>query len=66
MIEGLNVPPSVTAHDVLAICLRSILYYLAKNPDVRRKVRIEIATADKAGQLSNPVRYAETTKLTYL
>lgn len=56
----------VTAHDVLAITLRAIIYYLCKNVKARQKLCDEIVQADISGELSKPVRYAETTKLSYL
>lgn len=56
----------VTAHDVLAITLRAIVYYLCLNVKARQKLCDEIVQADISGELSNPVRYAEATKLSYL
>lgn len=56
----------VTAHDVLAITLRAILYYLCQNAKARQKLCDEIVQADISGELSIPVRYVEATKLSYL
>jgi cytochrome P450 len=56
----------VTAHDVVAITLRAVVYYLAKNPDVQEKLQKEISTAVDAQQLSNPSKYTEITGMSYL
>lgn len=57
---------SVTAHDVLAISLRAVLYYLAKNPAMRTKVRAEIRDAELAGKLSQVTQQRETFDLQYV
>lgn len=57
---------SVTAHDVLAISLRAVLYYLAKNPAIRTKVRAEIRDAELAGKLSQVTQQRETFDLQYV
>lgn len=57
---------SVTAHDVLAISLRAVLYYLAKNPAMRVKVRAEIRDAALAGKLSRATQQRETSDLEYV
>lgn len=57
---------SVTAHDVLAISLRAVLYYLGKNPAMRTKVRAEIRDAEVAGKLSRITQQKETSDLEYV
>lgn len=57
---------SVTAHDVLAISLRAVLYYLGKNPAMRAKVRAEIRDAELAGKLSRVTQQRETSDLEYV
>lgn len=57
---------SVTAHDVLAISLRAVLYYLAKNPAMRARVRAEIRDAELAGKLSQATQQRETSDLEYV
>lgn len=57
---------SVTAHDVLAISLRAVLYYLGKNPAMRAKVRAEIRDAEVAGKLSQTTQQKETSDLEYV
>lgn len=57
---------SVTAHDVLAISLRAVLYHLAKNPVMRAKVRAEIQDAELAGKLSRVTQQRETSNLEYV
>lgn len=77
MCEEPSIPPAcksltsdsltrLTAHDVLAITLRAILYYLCKNPTARQRLYEEILNADVSGGLSKPARYAEVAKLSYL
>ncbi|XDG03462.1 hypothetical protein ABKA04_003077 [Annulohypoxylon sp. FPYF3050] len=56
----------VTAHDVVAITLRAVVYYLAKNPAVQEKLQKEISDADEAGNLSNPAKYSEITHMSYV
>lgn len=50
----------------MAITLRAVVYYLAKNPDMQQKLQDEISDADRAMKLSSPARYAEITPLSYL
>ncbi|KAK6005955.1 hypothetical protein QM012_006365 [Aureobasidium pullulans] len=52
----------VTAHDVVAITLRAVVYYLAKNMNMQKKLQKEIDDA----QLSTPSKYSEITSLEYL
>ncbi|KAI1097219.1 cytochrome P450 [Jackrogersella minutella] len=56
----------VTAHDVVAITLRAVVYYLAKNPAMQEKLQKEISDAIKEGNLSNPAKYSEITSLRYV
>ncbi|KAI8946322.1 cytochrome P450, partial [Xylaria longipes] len=56
----------VTAHDVVAITLRAVVYYLAKNSSVQKKLYEEISDATKSGNLSNPAKYSEITSLRYV
>ncbi|CAN8104061.1 unnamed protein product [Discula destructiva] len=51
----------VTAHDVVAITLRAVVYYLAKNLDCQSKLQKEIDGA----ALSEPSKYSEITTLGY-
>lgn len=46
--------------DTTAIALRSIVYYLCRNPLAMAKVIEEIDNADRKGQLSQPISYKET------
>jgi hypothetical protein len=59
-------PYRVTAHDVVAITLRAVVYYLAKNPAMQEKLQEEISDAADAGNLSNPAKYSEITPLSYV
>ena len=59
-------PHRVTAHDVVAITLRAVVYYLAKNPAMQEKLQKEISAADDAGNLSNPAKYSEITPLSFV
>lgn len=57
---------SVTAHDVLAIALRAILYYLCCLPDCRDRLAFEIREAERKKELSTPAKYTEVVQLPYL
>jgi cytochrome P450 len=53
--------------DTTAIALRAILYFLIRNPRTMEKLVAEIDAADKAGQLSEPIKYKEAiTHIPYL
>ena len=52
--------------DTTAISLRSIFYYLCKNPRCYVKLVAEIDEMDKNGDLSNPVSFAEASRMPYL
>ncbi|MCJ1237848.1 hypothetical protein MMC14_005835 [Varicellaria rhodocarpa] len=56
----------VTAHDVLAITLRAILYYLCRNLSASQKLCEEIIQADRSKLLSKPAKYTEASGLKYL
>nr|AVY05537.1 cytochrome P450 monooxygenase [Nodulisporium sp.] len=56
----------MAGHDVLAVTLRAVLYYVARTPRVEAKLRAELATLGKHYALSDSVPYAELTKLPYL
>ncbi|CAJ2510129.1 Uu.00g060290.m01.CDS01 [Anthostomella pinea] len=56
----------ITAHDVVAITLRAVVYYLAKDPGVQKKLQKEISDAEAASKLSTPAKYSEITSLSYL
>lgn len=61
-----NISYRVTAHDVVAITLRAVVYYLAKNPAMKKKLQQEIDDAETAGKLSNPAKYTEIIPLSYV
>ncbi|KAF9890027.1 hypothetical protein FE257_006707 [Aspergillus nanangensis] len=52
--------------DTTGISLRSIFYYLMRNPSTYRKLVAEIDEADAKGALSEYVTYAECLQLQYL
>ncbi|KAI1495958.1 cytochrome P450 [Biscogniauxia marginata] len=56
----------VTAHDIVAITLRAVVYHLAKIPAVQEKLQKEVTCAIEAGRLSNPAKYSEITALKYM
>ncbi|KAI3321861.1 cytochrome P450 [Xylariaceae sp. AK1471] len=56
----------VTAHDVVAITLRAVVYYLAKDLSIQEKLYKEISDAIEQGSLSNPAKYSEITSLRYV
>lgn len=51
--------------DTTAASLRAIFYNLCRTPAAYRKLLAEIDDADKTGQLSDPVTFAEAQKLLY-
>ena len=52
--------------DTTAISLRSMFYYLCKNPDAYQKLVAEIDEADTQGRLSDPITFAESNQMLYL
>ena len=46
--------------------MRSVLYHVMKNPKVYSKLQEEIDNADRKGELSDPVSFAEAMRLPYL
>ncbi|KAI1173081.1 cytochrome P450 [Nemania sp. FL0916] len=56
----------VTAHDVVAITLRAVVYYLAKDLSVQQKLNEEISNATKEGKLSTPAKYSDIAPLRYV
>jgi cytochrome P450 len=52
--------------DSTSIGLRSIFYFLMKNPSKLDKVRAEIDAAFADGRLTSPVQYNQSIKLPYL
>lgn len=52
--------------DTTGISMTAVIYFLMKHPDCLQKLRDEIDTAAREGNLSNPVTFAEGQKLRYL
>jgi cytochrome P450 len=52
--------------DTTAISLRSIMYYLLKNPECKKKFIAEIDERREQGKLSDPVRLEEANEMPYL
>lgn len=52
--------------DSTAISLRSMFYYLCKNPKRHASLRDEIDRMDEKGELSEIVRFSETLRMPYL
>lgn len=52
--------------DTTAISTRSIIYYLLKNPEYKRKLVEEIDTKNKEGKLSTPITLEQTKQMPYL
>jgi cytochrome P450 len=57
---------SFAGSDTTAISLRAVFYYLCKNPEIYTKAVDEILAADKQGNLSEYITYAESQQLIYL
>ncbi|TKA74559.1 hypothetical protein B0A55_04445 [Friedmanniomyces simplex] len=51
--------------DTTAASLRAIFYYLCRNPEAHKKLLAEIDAADRKGELSDPVTFAEAQNLRY-
>ncbi|KAI1442488.1 benzoate 4-monooxygenase cytochrome P450 [Annulohypoxylon stygium] len=56
----------MAGHDVLAVTLRAILYYVARTPRVETKLRTELGSLYSNYALSDIIPYVELTKLSYL
>ncbi|EXJ71806.1 uncharacterized protein A1O5_05616 [Cladophialophora psammophila CBS 110553] len=52
--------------DTTGISMTAIIYFLMKHPDCLQKLREEVDTAARQGNLSNPVTFQEGQKLSYL
>jgi cytochrome P450 len=52
--------------DTTAISLRSIIYYLLKNPECKKKFVAEIDERKRQGRLSDPVKLEEANDMLYL
>lgn len=52
--------------DTTAISTRSVIYYLLKNPDYKKKMIEEIDTQKNQGKLSSPITLEETKHMPYL
>ena len=52
--------------DTTAISLRSMFYYILKNPQCENRLLEEIYAFRKEGKLSNPVRFHESRQMPYL
>ena len=57
---------SMAGHDVLAISLRALFYYLARHKDVKAKLRAELAILNESHPLPKNIPYSKLSKLTYL
>lgn len=51
--------------DTLGGMLQAVVWYILCNPEVKRKLDIELKAAQAAGKLSSPAQYSETLKLSY-
>ena len=57
---------SFAGSDTTAMALRSIIYYLIKNPRVYTTLMAEIDEAEKAGNLSEIITYKQGSDMKYL
>lgn len=57
---------SLAGSDTTAISLRSVFYHVLKSPTVLAKLREELETAERSGEISESVTLAEGLKLPYL
>ena len=56
----------IVGSDTTSFTLTACFYYLVKHPEVYQNLRYEIDQADKAGQLSDYISFAEGNNLPYL
>lgn len=56
----------MAGHDVLAISLRAIFYYLARHPRVLSKLRAEINATSHDYPWTQPIPYSRSLLLPYL
>jgi cytochrome P450 len=56
----------MAGHDVLAVTLRSVLYHVARDPRVEKKLREEIASLDAKYPDTKRVPFSELQELPYL
>lgn len=66
VIRMWNIDNVLAGSDTTGISLRSIFYYLMKNPRCMKRVVDEIDLADKEDALSEFVTWQESNKLNYL
>lgn len=65
--EFVNPLVRIAGHDTLAIALRAILYYVARDSRVYRKLQVEIDEAVSGGRvLTCPASFSEASQLRYL
>lgn len=57
---------SMAGADSTSINMRSVMYFLMKNPEKLEKVRAEVDAAFEDGTLSSPVQYSRVSTLPYL
>ena len=57
---------SMAGADSTSITMRSVFYFLMKNPQKLDKVRAEVDAAFENGTLSSPVQYSHASSLPYL
>lgn len=70
-ISDLDVVTSLGANiaagsDTTAISLSTVIYQLARHPEIAQKLRHEIKELDKAGSISDPVTFSEAQNMPYL
>ena len=57
---------SMAGADSTSVTMRSVFYFLMKNPEKLAKARAEVDVAFEDGTLSSPVQYAQASTLPYL
>ncbi|KAK7993614.1 hypothetical protein PG989_006995 [Apiospora arundinis] len=56
----------IAGHDVLAVTLRAVLYYVSRNLSVEQSIRDELSTFKKSYPCSTIISYSELTQLPYM
>ncbi|KAI9667754.1 MAG: hypothetical protein M1821_000571 [Bathelium mastoideum] len=65
-VVGITTANIIAGSDTTAIGLRSVLYYLCKNPHFYKKLQREVDEAFEIRTVRSPVNYADANKLEYL
>lgn len=66
IVDNILMTGSMAGADSTSITMRSVFYFLMKNPEKLVKARAEVDAAFKNGTLSSPAQYNQAASLQYL